>query len=291
MKTFEQLTTERNQYHAQIKNLHIEIAQWEHQLTHQGIDVQATSKLETDINNARSSIGSIEQKISEIDQGIAWFERKQNSTALISEYQETMQNWSLDKQDLLGKRQALSTRLEDTKAQLEKMLTEARQAEESAATAYAQAVAWGDTEAENKAAAEAQEAAKKLAATQEHQRRQQLIMAALINELKTVDEHIAETDQGFAKAERAAVSLATERLQDEWDAAAERLAEIGAKLYSGKAYLGHEHMAFNGLMIRSELDFHKTWTQTDLMQLSRKFPPQHLVDAQLDSVDEVDEAA
>lgn len=291
MKTFEQLNTDRNQYLSQIQNLQAEIIKWEQQLTDTVIGAQAARQLEIDTSNARSRIGTIEHQISEIDQRIAWFERKQNSTALITEYQETMQNWSLDKQDLLGKRQALSTRLEETKAQLEKMLTEARQAEESAATAYAQAVAWGDIEAENKAAAEAQEAAKTLADTQEHQRRQQLIMAALINELKTVDEHIAEADQGFAKAERAAVSLATERLQDEWDAAAERLAEIGAKLYSGKAYLGHEHMAFNGLMIRSELDYHKTWNQTEIMQLSRKVTPQQLLNAQLDSLDEVYKAA
>lgn len=291
MKTLEQLTTERNQYHAQIQNLHTEIAQWEHQLTHQGIDAQATRKLETDINNARSSIGSIEQKISVIDLDIAWVDRKQNSIALIAEYRETMQNWSLDKEDLLGKRKALSNRFEDTKKRVEKMLNEAQQAEENAATAYAQAVAWGDTQAENAAAAEAQKAAKILAAAQEHQCRQQSIMSALKNELKTVDEHIEEAEQGFAKAERAAVSLATERLQDEWDTAVEMLAKIGAKIYSGKSYLGHEHFAFHGLMIRSELDFHKTWTQTELMKLSSKIPPQQLIDTHLTSADDADKAA
>lgn len=279
MKTIEQLDTDRNQYLTQIKNLQAEIVEWEQQAGDPSTGATAARQLETDANNARSRIGTIEHRISEVDQDIAWHERKQKSAELMAEYQEAMQNWSLDKQDLIGKRQALSDRIESIKVQFEKMLTEARQAEESAATAYAQAVAWGDIEAENAAATEAQKAATTLASAQEHQRCQELMMAALANELKTVDEHIAEAEQGFAKAERSAVLLATERLQDEWDLAAERLAEIGAKLYSGKAYLGREHLAFNGLLIRSELDRHKTWTRTELMQLSYKVTSQQLVGA------------
>jgi flagellar biosynthesis/type III secretory pathway protein FliH len=71
------------------------------------------------------------------------------------------------------------------------MLTEARQAEENAATAYSQAVAWGDKQAEHAASAEAQKVAKTLVMAQEHQRRQELIMTALKNELKTVSTRIS----------------------------------------------------------------------------------------------------
>jgi chromosome segregation ATPase len=291
MRTLEQLNTERSQHNAEIEEIQTEIAQWEQQLTHPAIDAQTAKQLRTDANNARSRITSVEHRIFLVDRDIAWIDRKQNSAELMTGYRETMQNWSLDKQDLIGKREALSTRLEETKTQVEKMLAEARQAEEKAATAYAQAVAWGDTQAEHAASTEAQKAAKTLLAAQEHQRRQELIITALKNELKTVDAHIEEADREFANAERSAVWLATERLQEEWDAAALRLVEVGAKLYAGKSYMGWEGMAFFNLKIDGEVNRHDSWGQSDLIRLSRQFTPSEIMEVQPNSPVEVDKAA
>jgi len=78
-----------------------------------------------------------------------------NSSELMAEYKETMSNWATDKADLEGKRKVLNTRLAETKSQSEKMIADARQAEEEAARAYAQAVAWSDVDGEKEAADDA----------------------------------------------------------------------------------------------------------------------------------------
>ncbi len=94
-------------------------------------------------------------------------------------YIKTMNNWKADEQELNEKRQSLSIRLEQIKQQAVEDMAKARQAETDAATAYAQAVAWGDTEGEKTASADAQKAAKNLATAAEHDRRQGLIISAL----------------------------------------------------------------------------------------------------------------
>lgn len=291
MKTLKALTTERSEHQAQVQNLQTEIAQWEQQLGQPQIDASTARQLETSINNARSRIVSLGNRVDLVDRDIAWFDRKHQSAELMAGYRETMQSWALDKQDLQGKREVLSTRLENIRNQVEKMLTEARQAEQSAATAYAQAVAWSDTQAENAAAAEAQKAARGLAVAQENQRRQELIIGALKNELQKVNAHIEEAEREFAKAEKSAVSLATERLQEEWDDTVEKLIEIGAKLYRGKAYLGREQMAFRDLKISSELNSHQSWGQAEVIQRSAQFSPQQILNLESDCRVQVDKAA
>lgn len=52
--------------------------------------------------------------------------------------------------ELIQKRNSISTRLEQVRQQAHKDMAKARQAETEAATAYAQAVAWGDVEGEKK---------------------------------------------------------------------------------------------------------------------------------------------
>jgi hypothetical protein len=70
-----------------------------------------------------------------------------------------------------------------------------------------------------------------------------------------------------------------------------KLVEVGAKLYAGKSYTGSEGMAFKGLMIRSELDWNKTWARTELIDLSHQFTPSQILEVQPDSRAEIDKAA
>jgi vacuolar-type H+-ATPase subunit D/Vma8 len=86
-------------------------------------------------------------------------------------YTDLMANWKADELELNEKRDSLSTRLAQIQQQAEEDMTKARQAETDAATAYAQAVAWGDTEGKKNANADAQKAAKNLATATEHNRR------------------------------------------------------------------------------------------------------------------------
>lgn len=291
MKTLEALKFERNEHKTQIHNLESEITRWEQQLGQSQIDAERARNLQTDINSAHSRIVSIRSKIDDVDQDIEWYGRKSNSAKLMAEYSETMQNWALDKKELQERRDVLSSRLDNIRVQVEKGLTEARQAEHAAATAYAQAVVWSDTQAENAAATDAQVAADGLAVAQENERRQALIIKALKSELQTVDAHIEEADREFAMTERSAVSLATERLQEEWDRAADKLIEIGAKIYLGKTYLGQEQLAFRDLKIRSELSLFQTWSQEQVMQKSQQYTPQQILNVGSNSRARTDKAA
>ena len=76
-------------------------------------------------------------------------------------------------------------------------MSKTRQAETEAASAYARAVAWGDEEGENTAMNDAQKGAKNLVAATEHNRRQQLIITALEEELVTVDKHVVEAEEEY----------------------------------------------------------------------------------------------
>lgn len=292
MKSLEQLNTERSQKQAELQELEGQIAQWEVHLSDSSFAATSDGHdLVVRMREAKSKVGDIKYKISVIDQDIAWYDRKANSSALMGEYKETMESWSADKIDLEGKRKALSTRLAETKSQSEKVIADARQSEEQAARAYAQAVAWSDVEGEKKAADDAQKAAKTLSSAMEHQRRQALIITAMEQEIETIDAHIEEAVQNILKTERSAVMLVKERLEEQWDVSAKKLLEVGAQLYAVKSYMGHEHMAFLGFKVGSQTEGFTFWDSQDIAEMSRRFSPSQILDIHITEAAQVDKAA
>ncbi|WHU41433.1 hypothetical protein [Pseudomonas parafulva] len=292
MKSLEQLNTERNQYLEDLKELEQQITQWEAHLANPGFaEAQTGQSLQASIRETRSKVDNIEYKISVIDQDIAWFNRKANSSELMAEYKETMKNWATDKADLEGKRKVLSTRLAETKDESERVIAEARQAEEEAARAYAQSVAWSDVEGEKKAAEAAQKAATNLSSAMENQRRQSLIIAAMDQEIETIDAHIEEAVQEILKAERAAVVVALERLEEQWDESVKELLNLGSKLYAAKRYMGREGMAFHRFHVSSQLESFTHWGEGDLITMSYKYSAEQIIDIELPDLDEVNKAA
>ncbi|UVM66143.1 hypothetical protein LOY34_22995 [Pseudomonas sp. B21-009] len=292
MKSLENLNADRSKHEAEICELEGKIAQWEEHLNDTSFAATpAGNDLEINLREAESKVGRIEHKISLIDQDIAWIDRKTNGAELMSGYKATMENWSLDKADLEGKRKVLSARLAETRRQTEKVITGARQAEEEAARAYAQAVAWSDVEGEKKAADDAQKAAKTLGAALEHQRRQGLIVTALEHEVDIIDNHIEEAAQEFLKAEKSAVLLALERLEEQWDASVKQLLDVGAKLYAAKRYMGREQMAFHRFHVSSQVESYTHWDERNLADMSYKYDPTQIIDIQLLNSDQINEAA
>lgn len=292
MQNLEQLNASRSKHQAEIRELEGQIAQWEAHLNNANFAASpAGNDLLINVRDAESRVRLIEHKISVIDQDIAWIDRKTNGVELMAGYKATMESWSLDKVDLEGKRKALSTRLAETKSQAEKAIADARQAEEEAARAYAQAVAWSDVEGEKKAAEDAQKAAKALNIAMEHQRRQILIITALEQEIETVDKHIEEAAQEILKAEKSAVSLALERLEEEWDASVKELLTVGAKLYAAKRYMGRDGWAFRDFKIGSQLESHISWGSSHLADMSAKFAPSQIIDIQFPDEHPVNNAA
>lgn len=279
MRSLEQLNIERTQHQAELEELNGQIAQYEEHLIDPNYpETPAGNELQIRLRELRSKVGTIEHKVSMIDRDIAWWDRKAKSSELMAEYKETMSNWAADMADLEGKRKVLSARLAETKSQSEKMIADARQAEEEAARAYAQAVAWSDVEGEKKAADGAQKAAKSLNSAMEHQRRQGLMIAAMVQEIETIDTHIEEAAEEILKAERFAVVVALERLEEQWDASLKELLDLGARLYAAKRYMGREGMAFHRFHVSSQLESHTHWSDSDLAVMSYQYSIAQVID-------------
>lgn len=282
MKSLEKLNTERRQYQTELQELEQQIAQWEVHLCDPDFAVTpAGQSLEIPRQEAKSKVDNLNYRISAIDQDIAWYGRKANSSELMAEYKETMSNWTTDKVDLEGKRKVLNTRVVEIKNQTEKLISVARQAEEEAARAYAQAIAWSDDEGEKKAADDMQKAAKALSSARDHERRQGLIIAAMEQEIGIIDVHIEEAAKEVLKAERSAVVIALERLEEQWDVAVKDLLELGAKLYAAKRYMGREGMAFHRFHVSSQLESYTHWSDSDLAVMSHQYSPSQIIDIKL----------
>lgn len=205
-----------------------------------------------------------------------------NCDSLMADHIEGMNNWKADEQELNEKRRSLSTRLEQIQQQAAEDMAKARQAETDAATAYAQAVAWGDTEGEKTADADAQKAAKNLTAATEHNRRQTLIIAALEQELVTVDKYITEAQEKYKEIERTALWLSYTVLEEKWNEAAKALFEVGGKLWANYNLLGLDQVNLMKLTVPEEGERYGNWTWRELSARARKYSARDLV--QLDSL-------
>lgn len=282
MQSLEKLNTERTQHQVELEELNGQISGYEVHLSDPNYAATAAgNELQIRLREVRSKVGTIEHKVSMIDRDIAWWDRKANSSELMAEYKETMSNWATDKADLEGKRKVLSARLAETKSQSEKMIADARQAEEEAARSYAQAVAWSDVDGEKKAADDALKAATALSSSMEHQRRQGLMISAMEQEIKTIDVHIDEAAEEILKAERSAVVVAIDRMEEQWDEAVKELLALGARLYAAKRYMGREGMAFHQFHISSQIEGYTHWNERDLAVMSHQYSAAQIIDFQL----------
>ena len=208
---------------------------------------------------------------------IARREKLANHETLMAGYTESMESWKADEQELNEKRDSLSTRLKQIRQQANEDMAKARQAETDAATAYAQAVAWGDTEGEKKADADAQKHAKNLATAVEHNRRQHLIIAALEQELVIVDQHIVEAQKEYKATERHALLLAHTVLEEQWNAKVQKLLDMGGKLWAAYHLINRDQINLLKLKIPEEGERFYTWDSGDLSERSYKYTIQDVL--------------
>ena len=202
---------------------------------------------------------------------IARREKLINHETLMASYTESMGNWKADEQELSEKRDSLSTRLKQIQQKANEDMAKARQAETDAATAYAQAVAWGDTEGEKKADADAQKHAKNLATAAEHNRRQHLIIAALEQELVIVDQHIVEARKEYNAIERQALLLAHTVLEEQWNEKAKELLDMGGKLWAAYRLIDRDQINLRKLQLPEEGERFYSWDSSDLSERSYKY--------------------
>jgi hypothetical protein len=222
------------------------------------------SAVEFNSSDRKRRIDSIKLEIHMLDQKLNRLEPLADREGLMAGYIADMANWVADELELNVKRESLSTRLEEVRKLSQEEIASARQAETVAATAYAQAVAWGDVEGEKVASSDAQKAAKNLTTATEQHRRQQLIITALEQELATVDHHIAEAQEEHQKIERKALQLAHDALQEKWNEAAQVLLDTGGKLYAAARLIGRDPMSLLKLDIPEQGGDFGSWKWRDL---------------------------
>lgn len=235
-------------------------------------DYEVLQSLEEDlrytITDKKRQVGYRERDIETLDQQIHRRETLANHQSLMAGYIEAITTWKADEEELNQKRNSINTRLEQVRQQAHEDMAKARQAETEAATAYAQAVAWGDVEGEKKANDDAQKAAKHLTCAAEHHRRQQLIITALEQEIVTIDRYIAEAQKTRAGIENQASHLANTVLEEKWNAAATALIEVGGKLWAARRLINRDPIALTNLNIPEQGENYGPWGWSDLSERS-----------------------
>lgn len=278
MNEIQELKDRRDQLLTEADRLHAELLPLEAVLeSEEPIESDRKRELRDKYNELKRNFDSRNNNADLLDRKISRRENLANCDSLMSGYIEAMDNWTADQQELNEKRQSLSTRLEQIQQQAVEDMAKARQAESDAATAYAQAVAWGDTEGEKTANADAQKAAKNLTAAAEHNRRQTLIMVALEQELVTVDKYIVEAQETYKGIERNALWLSQTVLEEQWNEAAKALFEVGGKLWANYNLLGLDQVGLMKLAVPEEGENYGRWTWHELLDRSRQYSARDLV--------------
>lgn len=268
----DQLTTRRDKYLRAAAEQYAEMAPLEALLEgDEELDANRLREVRSEYNSLKLPYDSNKHHAWILDAQITRREQLLNHETLMAGYTESMGNWKADEQELNEKRESLSTRLEQIQRQAVEDLAKARQAETDAATAYAQAVAWGDIEGEKNASADAQKAAKNLTTAIEHNRRQHLIIAALEQELVIVDDHIAEAQREHLAIQRTALLLAEKVLEEQWNEKAQALMDMGAKLWAAQRLLGRDQLSLRRLVLPKEGEGFDTWGSSELADRSYKF--------------------
>ncbi|MHC8408935.1 chromosome segregation protein SMC [Pseudomonas sp. Hz4] len=278
MNEIQDLKDRRDQLLSEAERLHAELLSLEAVLeSEEPIEPDRKRELRDKYNELKRNFDSRNNNADLLNRKISRRENLANCDSLMVGYIEAMDNWTADEQELNEKRQSLSTRLAQIQQQAVEDMAKARQAETDAATAYAQAVAWGDTEGEETANADAQKAAKNLTAAAEHNRRQTLMMTALEQELVTVDKYIAEAQEKHKGIERTALWLSQTVLEEQWNEAAKALFEVGGRLWANYNLLGLDQVNLMKLAVPEEGENFGKWTWHELSDRSRQYSARDLV--------------
>ncbi|PIB56025.1 chromosome segregation protein SMC [Pseudomonas sp. 2995-1] len=271
MNTIQDLKDRRAKLTVEMESLQLELGPLEAELENpEGMARGRESTVRSEISTRNIRINSLERQIEALDRGVNRQETLADRENIAAGYISAIANWKADEMELNEKRNSIETRLQQVRQSAQEDIAKARQAETDAATAYAQAVAWGDVEGEKAANAEAQKAAKNLTTAVEHHRRQQLLITALDQELVTIDLHITEAQTERAKFENKAAHLANTVLEEQWNEAAKALLEAGGKLWAARRLINRDPVSLMKLDIPEQGERFGSWTWHELADRSRQ---------------------
>ena len=271
MNTIQELKDRRDELTLEMESIQHDLVPFEAALESPEVIQEGRQRtVQGEINEYKRRIDSRGLEIYHLNQKIDRLEALVNRESLAAGYLSGMATWKAEEMELNEKRSSIETRLQQVRQSDQEDMAKARQAETDAATAYAQAVAWGDVEGEKAANAEAQKAAKNLTAAVEHHRRQQLLITALEQELVTIDLHITEAQQERAKIENKAAHLANTVLEEQWNEAAKVLLETGGKLCAARRLINRDPVALLKLEIPEQGERFGSWTYRELVDRSHQ---------------------
>lgn len=269
MNTIQELKDRRDELTLEMESIQRDLAPFEAALESPEVIQEGRQRaVQDEINDHKRRIDSRNLEIHILNQKIDRLEALANRESLAAGYISAMATRKADEMELNEKRNSIETRLQQVPQNDQEDMAKARQAETDAATAYAQAVAWGDVEGEKAANAEAQKAAKNLTAAAEHHRRQQLLITALEQELVTIDLYITEAQKEHAKIENEAAHLANTVLEEKWNGAAKALLETGGQLWAARRLISRDPVALLKLDIPELGERFGSWTWRELSDRS-----------------------
>lgn len=230
-------------------------------------------------SSAECRLRGIPSEIERIDKKIAYLERMEQVDEIKTKSIQTMSETAAEVEALERTQSHLNERLLTIQTDAEQSLEKAQQAERDAASLYARSLASGDSEGEKAANGEIQKAAKQLATTDEHVRRQELILVALQAELDSLETQISNAKQRADDAKNAALSAVGLTLDEEWNAATNQLIAIGARILAVSYQKGNSGYGFSTLDVPRFGPFHSNLSDSELAAAARNITLEDLLAA------------
>lgn len=181
-------------------------------------------------SEANARLRAIPSELNLLERKMAHLERLSQVEQTKSESLQTMSEAASEVKSLERTQSNLSARLQTIQSEATQDLEKAQQDERDAASRYARSLASGDSKAEKIAINDIQKAATQLATTDEHVRRQELIISALQSELASIKTQISNARQRENEAKRNALSAIALALDEEWNETVKQLAVVGSKV-------------------------------------------------------------
>lgn len=222
------------------------------------------------LSSAQSRIRDISSELERIEQKLTHLERLERVDQIKMESIEAISESAAQVEALQRTQTHLNERLRAIQSEAEQALEKAQQAERDAASLYARSLASGDRDGEKTANSEIQKAAKQLAITDEHVRRQELILTALQTELDTIETEISYAQHRGDEAKKSALNALGVALDEEWNVATEQLVALGSRMLAVSYLKGGMGEELSGLNVPRFGPFHSRLDRGDLVSTARE---------------------
>lgn len=228
-------------------------------------------------SEANARLRAIPCELQSLEKKMAHLERLSQVDQTKSESLKAMSEAATEVKGLELTQMNLSARLQTIQSEAKLALEKAQQDERDAASRYARSLANGDSKAEKIATNDIQTAATQLATTDEHVRRQELIISALLSELAHIETQISNARQRENEAKKNALSAIALLLDEEWNEAAKQLAAVGAKVLAVCYQQGGMGDALSGLEVPRFGPFLSRLNRSDLSAAAREITLEELL--------------